>query len=77
MAWNVHLTNNMQQTKQQTKRRIILTEDERDLVRLIEIVERELRMTKAVEGKVSPDRVLDLLNIKDMVLRSLLKRVEG
>lgn len=62
-------------------RHIILTEHERELHRLIEHVTTELRVTALVDeatGKpqYNNSRILDLLNLKGMLLGSLLARVE-
>ena len=63
-----------------TKRRIILTEDERDLVRVMNHVKTELRIATMVNKETGRSidlaRVMDLLNVKDMILHSLLARVE-
>lgn len=54
--------------------RIILTDDERDLLRMIDHVKLELKLSKEVNNSVSTDRVFDLLNLKSMLLNSLLAR---
>lgn len=63
----------------QGKRRIILTEHERDLVRMIDYIKLELKLSALVNTELGKEpydlkRIMDLLNLKDMLLSSILKR---
>lgn len=61
--------------------RVVLTPDERDLLHCMHHVETELRIKAQVDnalGKSEPslNRIMDLLNLKSMLLASILRRVE-
>jgi hypothetical protein len=66
----------MQAVKTQAKRRVLLTQEEREFLKIIEKIELELKMQKELNGNVSTKRLFDLLNIKSILLNSLLKRAE-
>ena len=54
--------------------RVILTKDERELLNLINDIKREIMVNKELTGKMNIDRIMNVMNLKDILLKSLLDR---